>query len=452
MRCMQLQPAPAEEPPAQQGPRALMALPAPRGPPVLPALPGRTALPAQQAQPVQPELPVELPGLHSAAGNNGATGATGFGTTGPTGATGATGATGIGATGATGDTGLNGDTGPTGQDGITGVTGPTGPTGDTGPTGGPAGPTGANGATGITGMPGIPGPMGRLVIPGATGEYRSPGNIGYPGGPTGPTGPIGNTGPAGPNGVLPNGVTGNVPYYNGAAWVPASTNIYNNNSNVGIGNTNPNSAAILDLNNSSNLGFLPPSFSAANIPATPATGLIIFNSTTNCLQYYNGTAWVPMGGMSGTAGTISGPGGNTVFGANQTVVFTVTGITNAQNYTWSITPSGAGTIVGSGDSATVTFNGTVGTSATATINVTATFCGSSVSATGLVVTYGGGTVFSNPTSTGTWTAPAGITAVMVELWGAGGAGANTNGTIGGSGGSGGFVSGTLPLHREIPIQ
>ena len=65
-----------------------------------------------------------------------------------------------------------------------------------------------------------------------------------------------------------------------------------NFGNVGIG-TNANARAILDLN-STTKGFLPPRMTttqrdaiAAPIPA----GLMVYNTTTNKLNFYNGTAW-----------------------------------------------------------------------------------------------------------------------------------------------------------------
>ena len=371
-------------------------------------------------------------------GNNGSTGAAGVGITGPTGA-GVTGATGVGVTGPTGPAGATGSEGATGF----GATGPTGPQGATG-----AGVTGATGSNGLPGSTGATGPAGATGATGSTGPLGGPigptgpiGATGPSGGPQGPQGPTGPQGNTGPTGFLGTGVTGSVPYYNGTVWVPASTNIYNTGTNVGIGNVNPNSAAILDLSNSSNQGFLPPAVSAGSIPPSPAApGLILYNSTTNCLQYYNGTVWVPIGGLS-VAGPIATTGGYTTFGARQTVVFTAPAIANA-TYAWSISPpSAASSVNSSGNSFTVTFNGTVGTPASATINLTATSCGNSVAASGLAVAYGGKAIISYTGAAQTW-AVSGLTSINVKLWGAGGGGANNSG---GPGGGGGFVAGALTV-------
>jgi hypothetical protein len=61
--------------------------------------------------------------------------------------------------------------------------------------------------------------------------------------------------------------------------------------NVGIGTT-ANAAAILDVS-STTKGFLPPRMTEVerDAIATPPAGLMIYNTTTNKLNFYNGTAW-----------------------------------------------------------------------------------------------------------------------------------------------------------------
>jgi hypothetical protein len=71
--------------------------------------------------------------------------------------------------------------------------------------------------------------------------------------------------------------------------------IVNAVAQVGIGIASPNSSAMLDVS-STDKGFLPPRMDETNrnnigLPGTPATGLVIYNTTTNKLNYYNGTAW-----------------------------------------------------------------------------------------------------------------------------------------------------------------
>lgn len=61
---------------------------------------------------------------------------------------------------------------------------------------------------------------------------------------------------------------------------------------VSIGGTNPDNSAKLDVS-STTMGFLPPRMTTTQRDAisTPATGLMVYNTTTNKLNFYNGTTW-----------------------------------------------------------------------------------------------------------------------------------------------------------------
>lgn len=63
-------------------------------------------------------------------------------------------------------------------------------------------------------------------------------------------------------------------------------------NNVIIGNGVDATSAILQLN-STTKAFLPPRMTEAqrDAIATPIAGMIIYNSTTNVLNFYNGAAW-----------------------------------------------------------------------------------------------------------------------------------------------------------------
>ncbi|HNS47171.1 MAG TPA: hypothetical protein PKH94_08030, partial [Bacteroidales bacterium] len=78
--------------------------------------------------------------------------------------------------------------------------------------------------------------------------------------------------------------------------------------NVGVGTATPHSSAKLEVN-SGNAGFLPPRLTTSernNIPG-PAAGLVIYNVDEQCLNVYNGTAWLSGGttgwSLTGNAGT-----------------------------------------------------------------------------------------------------------------------------------------------------
>lgn len=59
--------------------------------------------------------------------------------------------------------------------------------------------------------------------------------------------------------------------------------------NVGIGNPNPDPSAVLDLT-ATDKGFLVPRTKVGLI-SSPATGLVIYDTDTNCYVLYNGTSW-----------------------------------------------------------------------------------------------------------------------------------------------------------------
>jgi hypothetical protein len=63
--------------------------------------------------------------------------------------------------------------------------------------------------------------------------------------------------------------------------------------NVGIGTNSPDASALLDVS-SNNKGFLPPRLTTIqrNAITNKAAGLIIFNTSTACIEMYNGSNWV----------------------------------------------------------------------------------------------------------------------------------------------------------------
>ena len=225
-----------------------------------------------------------------------------IGLTGPQGTTGATGPQ--GATGLTGPQGATGPQGPIGLTGPQGTTGPQGPIGLTGPQG-TTGPQGATGLTGPQGTTGATGPQGPIGLTGPQGATGPQGPIGL----TSPQGPAGATGPQGPAGILVNGTQGQTLYHNGTTWV-ATSNLYNNGTNVAVGNSNPDNSAAFQVSSTAK-GVLLPSMTLAqrNTIPSPATGLLIFQiDNTPGFYYYNGSAWVAIAGSgSGSSGSGSNP-------------------------------------------------------------------------------------------------------------------------------------------------
>jgi uncharacterized protein (TIGR02145 family) len=81
---------------------------------------------------------------------------------------------------------------------------------------------------------------------------------------------------------------------------------------VGIGTSTPNAA--LDVTSTTN-GFLPPRMTTTqrDAIASPAVGLVIFNTTTNCLNFYGGL-WIEICGTGGypSGAVFCGSGGTAV--------------------------------------------------------------------------------------------------------------------------------------------
>ena len=83
------------------------------------------------------------------------------------------------------------------------------------------------------------------------------------------------------------------------------------NAQVGIGTAAPHSSAQLEIT-STNKGLLIPRVTQANLPASPATGLLVYQTDgTSGFHYYNGVVWQRLSTGSGWGLT-----GNTIGGSN----------------------------------------------------------------------------------------------------------------------------------------
>jgi uncharacterized protein (TIGR02145 family) len=72
-----------------------------------------------------------------------------------------------------------------------------------------------------------------------------------------------------------------------------NSNIHNNGAGVGIGTTTPSASAKVEIA-STTQGFLPPRMTTAqrDAIASPSVGLVIYNTTTYCLNYFVGGGWI----------------------------------------------------------------------------------------------------------------------------------------------------------------
>ncbi|NTW31295.1 MAG: fibronectin type III domain-containing protein [Bacteroidetes bacterium] len=112
--------------------------------------------------------------------------------------------------------------------------------------------------------------------------------------------------------------------------------------------TAADNSAILDVS-STTQGVLMPRMTTAQINtiASPAIGLIIYNTDCNLFVYWNGNAWI----ASGNIGSVASPGtitGNATPCQNATgVSYSISIVSGATGYNWTV-PAGASIISGQG--------------------------------------------------------------------------------------------------------
>jgi len=79
---------------------------------------------------------------------------------------------------------------------------------------------------------------------------------------------------------------------------------FHKDGGIGIGVTSPNPSALLTLN-STTKGFLPPRMTEGqrDAIASPATGLVVYNTDDNALNYWDGDSWEAVGTGAGVGGS-----------------------------------------------------------------------------------------------------------------------------------------------------
>ena len=122
----------------------------------------------------------------------------------------------------------------------------------------------------------------------------------------------------------------------------------------------PAGSAMLDVK-STTKGMLPPRLTTAQRDAivSPASGLLIYNTDCNDLQYYNGARWVPGGNTGGlaTPGSIIGNAFPCAGSAGN--VYSVASVPGATGYNWTV-PPGSIITAGQGTTAITVTTGSVG--------------------------------------------------------------------------------------------
>jgi len=138
-----------------------------------------------------------------------------------------------------------------------------------------------------------------------------------------------------------------------------------NAQGIGINSTGaaPDSSAALDVN-STNKGLLIPRMTTVqrNLITSPASSLLIFNTTDNCYESYNGSLWQSViclcTAAPSTPGSITGSV-TPCIGANS-VIYSIVPVSGANSYAWTA-PSDATITAGQGTtSVTVNFGSSPG--------------------------------------------------------------------------------------------
>lgn len=234
---------------------------------------------------------------------------------------------------------------------------------------------------------------------------------------------------------------------------------------VGVGTVTPNPSSILDVT-ANNKGFLPPRLTTAQRDAipSPAEGLVVYNLTTHCLNFFDGTVWVELCGAtppacdisasltSGTVVVSAGSSGSTdlslgvISGTVSSISTTVTGLPAGVTLSPAITNNpapGAGT-------QTITLAVGIGVApGSYPLTVTATSdCGDVETLPLTLQVLSTCSTFTPLAANQTFTVPAGVTSIVVKAWGAGGGGrcGHNGGGAGSQGGGGGaFAQGIIPV-------
>jgi uncharacterized protein (TIGR02145 family) len=141
-----------------------------------------------------------------------------------------------------------------------------------------------------------------------------------------------------------------------------------------IGTPSPDRSSVLELK-STTRGFLPPRMTTTqrNAIVTPATGLVVYNSEKNCLEWYNGTEWYNGCGnqdSSGGTAVVSAYANANISTGTMTAGTAVTGVT--QTITATVTAVGSYTITVIANGITFTGSGTFTATGAQDIVLTAT--------------------------------------------------------------------------------
>jgi hypothetical protein len=231
----------------------------------------------------------------------------------------------------------------------------------------------------------------------------------------------------------------------GTVNIGNSNTVIVTNNQVGV-NTTPNSSAAMDVS-STTKGFLPPRMTSAQRDAisSPAAGLVIYNSDCDDLNYYSSSgAWKPVSSAGIPIATAATNVAATSISANWTAApgnVTAYYLDVSTSNTFSSFVTGYNNL-NVGNVLTYSVTGLT-TCVTYYYRVRAAYCSGSGSSSNIIsataIAHGTQT-FVYTGSAQSFTVPACITSLTVQMWGAGGGGGDW-----GSGGAGAYVTGTLTV-------
>ncbi|MES2141165.1 MAG: hypothetical protein V4511_15770, partial [Bacteroidota bacterium] len=188
-------------------------------------------------------------------------------------------------------------------------------------------------------------------------------------------------------------------------------------NNVGIGILVPAPSSLLDLT-ASDKGLLIPRLSVLqrDAIASPATGLLIYNTDCNVFNYYNGATWVSIDGIS-----VSGPisGSTNPCQSSTGNVYSIPAVPGSTGYNWTV-PAGATITSGAGTPSIIvnfgTTNGNVCVSAINGCEVSDTLCLAIKLATAAVApTAVAASNFTCTSFSANWAASVGSTGFLLDV-------------------------------------
>lgn len=99
--------------------------------------------------------------------------------------------------------------------------------------------------------------------------------------------------PPGGGDISGSGTVNRIPKFTPDGTTLGNSSFFDNGTNVGLGTVTPDSSAAFDISSTAG-GFLAPRMTTTqrDAIASPATSLLIFNTTTSFFEFWNGSSWI----------------------------------------------------------------------------------------------------------------------------------------------------------------